>query len=331
MDFYDGLRQGADKPTGGGAYVHEKGFGHEIFNFHRDTDAKYRGYVRPPGSTMGSDTVAGQRINITKLGANASDDRIEGITVFWVATNPVLGGTRVVGWYDDATVFRQWRQSPSPRLLPNGQDAGFMIEAASAHLVSPSDDRVHVVPRATATQTGIGQSNVWYPIEELSTKLLAYRAQVLSGAGLKPQSSPKPKPKIKRAADTEARLHVERTAMDAVIKWCEARALPWSDVSLQKLGWDIEAGEGKLPLRIEVKGSSSPIGDALLELTPNEFAKMTSDEHRDWYRLAVVSVQGTAAKLVMFAWSHDAEAWVGEGFSLVLHPVMSARVQIVTR
>ncbi len=328
MDFYDGLRLGADKPKGGGAYVQEKGFGHEIFNFRREADGKYRGYVRPPGSTMGSATVEGQRLNISKLGAGTSADRIHGVTVFWVATNPVLGGTRIVGWYDDATVFREWRPSPSPRPLPNGHDAGFMIEATKGHLVSPSDDRVYVIPRATSSQTGIGQSNVWYPSPELGAKLLAYPPQVIPGASLK--STPAAtQPKVKRASDTDARLRVERAAMDAVIKWCEARALPWSDVSLQKLGWDIQAGEGKQTLRIEVKGSSSPIGDTLLELTPNEFAKMTSEEHRDRYRLAVVSVQGTSTKLVMFAWSHEADAWVGDGLTLVLHQVMSARVEII--
>lgn len=78
-----------------------------------------------------------------------------------------------------------------------------------------------------------------------------------------------------------------------------------------------------------MKGSSSKIGDALLEVTPNEFAKMTSEEHRDRYRLAVVSVQGTATKLVMFAWSHEADAWVGDGLILVLHQVMSAQVEII--
>jgi Domain of unknown function (DUF3883) len=328
MDFYKGLV--GDKPVGGGAYVRKNGFGHEIFNFRRESDGKFRGYVQPPGTTRKPSTVPSQQINIAKLGASNDADRVHGVTVFWVATDPLQGETRVVGWYDDATVFRQWQPSTTRRRLQNGENAGFMIEAKEAHLISPSDDRVHRVPRATAMQTGIGQSNIWYPPAKLRAKLLAYRRRVGAGATPSPSISAA-SPRIRRTTDTEARLRVERAAMNAVIKWCEARELRWTDVSLRKVGWDIEAGEGKSALRIEVKGSSSQIGAALLELTPNEFQKMTLIENRCRYRLAVVSVQGSNTKLVMFAWSHDAGAWVGDRFALELQPVRSARVKIVHR
>lgn len=322
MDFYEGLRRGADKPKGGGAYVKEEGFGHEIFNFRKDDDGKFRGYVRPPGSGR----VRDQRINIDRLGAASGDDAITGVTVFWAATHPALGGTRIVGWYDDATVHRGWRPSPKKRVLPNGDDAGFMIEASKAHLI-PSDDRLRVLPRATARTTGIGQSNVWYPPDDWAAKLLEYKRKVATG-----QTMPKRRPKhsAARMADTEARLRIERAAMQAAIQWCIDRGLRYEDVSLKKVGWDIEAGEGKGILRIEVKGSSLSIGSALLELTPNEFAKMV--EYRDSFRLAVVAVTKGLPQLVMFAWSHDAGAWIANAgqYALKLHEVVSARVEICT-
>ncbi len=322
MDLYAGIR-GGDTPVGGGKYVEDLGFGHEVFNFESDAKGVFRGYVRPPGQG----NVGSQRINIGRLGAAADDDRVENVLVFWVATHPALGGTRVVGWYDDATVFRGWKASPKKRVLPNGADAGFMVEARSARLL-PSDDRVFVLPRATSAQAGIGQSNVWYAPEEWAKKLVAYREGVLAGRAL-----PKPVdvPRVGRLADTEARLRIERAAMLATIAWCEQRNLPSKDVSLQRLGWDIEAGEGKGILRIEVKGSSLPLGDALLELTPNEFARM--NEHRDSFRLSVVSVQNEAPKttLVMFAWSRDAGSWIGEGgrYTLMVHEVVSARLELL--
>ena len=97
------------------------------------------------------------------------------------------------------------------------------------------------------------------------------------------------------------------------------------------MGWDIEAGKGNGILRIEVKGSSLPLGDAVLELTSNELAKM--NEHRDSFRLSVVSVQGAPPKtsLVMFGWSRDAAAWIGDGgmYTLNIREVVSARVEVL--
>jgi hypothetical protein len=318
MDFYAGAK--GDTPMGGGAYVNERGFGHEIFNFRPDFDGKFRGYVRPPGALR----VRNQRINIDRLGSAKDDDRIRGVTVFWAATHPSLGGTRVVGWYENANVYRGWHPSPKKRVLPNGEDAGFMVEASTARLI-PSDDRTLELPRATSRQTGIGQSNVWYVPAPWARRLLRYRDRVRAGTALgKPASTPT----LGRTSDTEARLRIERAAMAATIAWCKLRGLPARDGSLQRLGWDIEAGQRPALLRIEVKGSSRPIGEALLELTPNEFAMM--GRHRTSFRLSVVSLAGKKPELAMFRWSGDKGAWVASGYEAKLHEVLSARVEVLS-
>ncbi len=316
MDFYEGLR--GDKAVGGGAYVEEHGSGHEVFNFRREPGGVYRGYVRPPGHFRVKD----QRINIERLGAAPDDDRVQNVAVFWTATDPALGGTKVVGWYDKATVYRGWRPSPRKRLA-EGKDTGFMVEAKKAVLI-PSDDRMFTLPRATALQTGIGQSNVWYPPTEWATKLLRYRERVLDGTAFGKRA-----PKVGRTQDTEERLRIEREAMAATMRWCKERGLPTRDVSLKRVGWDIEAGSGKNILRIEVKGSSLPLGRALLELTPNEFAMM--GQHRASFRLAVVSMAKKKPDLAMFRWSGDEGAWVAPGYEAKLHEVLSARVEVVER
>jgi hypothetical protein len=318
MDLYAGLA--GDKPQGGGSYVEEEGFGHEVFNFMADDDGRFRGYVRPP---------RGGRIHIERLGAAAGAKHVSCVTVFWAATNPIRGGTCVVGWYDNATVYRDWKpSSKKTRLLPNGDKAGFVVEAPSTHLIS-SDDRLLDLPRANAKQTGIGQANVWYPPPEWAKKLLDYRKAVMSGNPLGPGPPPPVKPGVAHAADTEARLRIERAAMKVTIAWCEQRGLPWKDVSLQRLGWDVEAGQGKALLRIEVKGSSLPLGAAFLELTPNEFAKMK--EHRGSFRLAVVSIVNDKPMLAMFAWSQDGAAWIADkgALSLKVHEILAARVEVV--
>ena len=318
MDLYAGLA--GDKPQGGGSYVKEEGFGHEAFNFKPDDDGRFRGYVRPP---------RGGSIRIERLGADAGAKQVDGVTVLWAATNPTRGGTYIVGWYDNARVHGDWKpSSKKTRLLPNGDKAGYMVEASTAHLV-PSDDRVLDLPRANAKQTGIGQSNVWYPPPEWAKKLLDYRKAVLSGNPLGPEPPPPAKPGVAHATDTEARLRIERAAMKATITWCEQRGLPWKDVSLQCLGWDVEAGQGKATLRIEVKGSSLPLGAAFLELTPNEFAKMK--EHLESFRLSVVSIVNDKPTLAMFAWSDEAAAWIADNGALMLkvHEVKAARFEVL--
>ncbi len=96
MERYEGLLSG-DEILGGGAYVKEEGRGHEICNF--STDGKWvYGSVRPPG----------HEIDIERIGAKPSDESISGITVVWTASRPT-GGTAVVGWYEAATVFRNYQ------------------------------------------------------------------------------------------------------------------------------------------------------------------------------------------------------------------------------
>jgi hypothetical protein len=317
MDFYQGLKAGRDKPQGGGAFVEENGFGHEVFNFLKDDDGCYRGYVRPP--TAGHVEV--QTLNIDRLGAKPGSNAVHGITVFWVATDPRRGGTRVVGWYEDATVLRRWSPSPRKRTLPDGKDAGFMIQAKSAHLVA-SDDRDLVIPRASATTEGIGQANLWYPPEHWVERLLTYKRTGTNG------EKPRPGRKPPRMQDTERRLEIERIAVRTVISWCEDRGLGYEDVSLKRLGWDIQAGEGSGLLRIEVKGTSAPITEAVAELTPNEFAKMF--EHRDSFRVAVVSVHGRAPVLAMFSWSRERDCWMDSSgqFELAIRKIESAVVSV---
>jgi hypothetical protein len=317
MDFYAGVI-GGDKPTGGGAYVKEHGFGYEVFNFLPDHRGVFRGYVRPPGSGE-------TRIKIEKLAADRGADQIDGVTVFWAATDPKRGGTRIVGWYADATVFREWQPSPRERRVPNGEDAGFFVQAKAARLI-PSDDRTLVIPRAARGVAGIGQANIWYPPASWLQRLYHYQQAVSSGRPLMP---PPRRAAVAKALDAAARLRVESAAVAETIRWCEERGLPWRDVSLARCGWDLEAGEERAMLRIEVKGSSLPIGNALLELTPNEFAKMK--EHRDSFRLAVVSVVPGSQTLVMFAWSEERSAWTtADGsYALALRPVVGARVEVI--
>ena len=155
MDHYQGVTV-ADRPTGGGTWVKEHGFGHEAFNFAQVRN-EYFGYVQPPRSGINER----RGINLARLGAGADDDRLDGVTIAWGATHPKAGGMRVVGWYFAATVFATF-QAPvvtKGRALPDGTVPRFLFRTRDAVLLD-RDERIHDVPRGKG---GMGQSNVWYP------------------------------------------------------------------------------------------------------------------------------------------------------------------------
>ena len=58
------------------------------------------GYVRLPHKRG--------KININKLGAQKDDSYIENMNVIWTAKDP-WGGTCIVGWYKNATVYREFK------------------------------------------------------------------------------------------------------------------------------------------------------------------------------------------------------------------------------
>jgi len=173
MKRYQGVV--GDTPVGGGSYVPQHGFGAEIFNFQHFQEKMY-GFVEAGWTPLKS-------INVTKLGAQRIDRSVSGILVIWVARHPDDKKTLVVGWYENAKVYRD-RQAPPPdshRQQPDGQDAPYFVEAEKDNcLLIPDSMRGLQILRATEPRAGaykaggIGQSNIWY-------------AQDPYGAQIKPQ------------------------------------------------------------------------------------------------------------------------------------------------
>ncbi len=99
MNRYEGLAGKPDKIVGGGRWVHENEFGREVCNFLPCPDGYVYGHI---------ETVHGEndrQIRLEKFGGNG--DSIEGTDVIWTATHPDERGRRVVGWYRNATIFRE--------------------------------------------------------------------------------------------------------------------------------------------------------------------------------------------------------------------------------
>ncbi|MGL5027707.1 MAG: HNH endonuclease [Shewanella oncorhynchi] len=146
MARYDGID--GDSIQRGGSY-NKSEIGHEVCNF-SNVDSKVYGYVQPTG-----------RLNIVKLGAGRNDDYINDVTVIWTA-GPDSGGTAIVGWYKNATVYRdaQKLNAPSELQIHNGISSYRILADASDAVLLPVHKRDFMIPRAI--KGGIGQSNVWY-------------------------------------------------------------------------------------------------------------------------------------------------------------------------
>ena len=162
MKYYKGLE--GDELTDGGAFVREHGWGGEILNFLPFEGYMY-GCVQPPGK---KEVPYNSRIiAIERLGATMNDLFVDGVLVGWVARKPE-GGTYVVGWYRNATVFRKWQKPPQGSRREYGDETlGYYVRArANDCILLTPDERTLRVPRARDPENlgkgGIGQANVWY-------------------------------------------------------------------------------------------------------------------------------------------------------------------------
>ncbi len=171
MKKYEGLTA-HDVPVHGGAHIRGHGYGLDVYNF-----LPYRG-------KMYGFVEAGWKpklccINITRLGASKQAESVSDILVVWVARHCDKPQTLVVGWYNNATVYRERQQAPvgSNRKLPDGTDAPYFVEADRHNCARiPVANRGLEVPRGT--KGALGQKNIWYldsPLgKQFKSKLLEY-------------------------------------------------------------------------------------------------------------------------------------------------------------
>lgn len=136
MTKYQGLRNKNDKIVGGGRYVEENEYGGEICNFLKTDDGNVYGFVE----TSRNDKEL--QIHLERF-FGVKQDSVSGIDVVWIATHPVEGGRRVVGWYRNATLFRhrqKFERPPSKQhRLDQLKDYHIYCSGKNAHLISPED------------------------------------------------------------------------------------------------------------------------------------------------------------------------------------------------
>ncbi|MDV2081237.1 protein NO VEIN domain-containing protein [Marinobacter xestospongiae] len=318
MESYQGNGK-LDKILGGGSYVIEEGMGHEVCNFHGYRGNVY-GYVQPARGHRSASEGSIKLENIVNGGASKNDELIKDVLVIWTATRPE-GGTVVVGWYKEATVYREYQYFKSAPVLhsKNGLEGYRIIGRSKNAMLLPVDERVIQIPRKT--KGGIGQSNVWYGDSKIGREIAIEVNKVAGGKKICP------KPESVRNIDPEHNSKVEKNAIKAVWKYYEDLGYTLESVEKDNVGWDLEASQNKTKLRIEVKGLSGE--SPCIELSPNEY-KAWSEKKR-YYRLAVVTCALSSPRLHICRYSQEEGGWQvssHEGATLKVVEKVAAQVKL---
>lgn len=296
MAEYKGITR-RDKIVGGGAYVRIEQRGHEVCNF-LPANGKVHGYVQPVGS----------QIKIERLGASKEDDMLTDVDVVFTALRPGAGGTVVVGWYKNATVFRHLQrvEGLSETHESNSVDSYWASAAAENAVLLPVDQRNIVIPRGKG---GMGKSNVWFADSPVISKWISKIKRTIGGEVVaKRRGSPRQQNPIKKA-------QIEKSAIELVTVHYEAMGYAVNSVEKDNVGWDLEASKDSITLLLEVKGLSG--SETIAELTPNEYKQMSGYRKSD-YRLCIVTSALSDPYLKVFSLNHVTEKWDSETDGAVL-------------
>lgn len=291
MRLYEGPR--ADDPTRGNfGYLKGRKHGGECFNF-----APKNGQCFGQKSGFGG-------IGISRLGAEKTDQFVDGVLLVWIARNPLTNKTCIVGWYKNARVYHQ-HQNPS--MGKGYRGIPYITEAVekNCHLL-PVNQRVFHIPSRNEVDGGYGQSPVWYGLGKVFINKV--KKYIKNPSVKRTKVSKKPG----RTQNIELRQKIERVAIQHAINFYESDVgggYQIESVEKEASGWDLEATRDGEVLRVEVKGRS--VKNVCAELTPNEYSEM--GKHRESYVVYIVTncLDKKPASHV-FRYMHDSEQWETE-------------------
>lgn len=162
MKFYRGITE-EDKPYNGGKYINDTGDAGEKYNFVAFDDEFVYGYTEPGFTKGGYKDGKHKELHIENIGPSCIDsDHIDGVKVIMCAKDPNANKTVVVGWYENATVYRE------VKVFEKDDEQIWMItkcKKEDAHLIDYKE-RDFVVQRAKDGNRGFGQSNIWFANQE---------------------------------------------------------------------------------------------------------------------------------------------------------------------
>ena len=223
------------------------------------------------------------RLALHRIDDSIVDEQGElgGVTVIFVATDrnarQHTERQRIVGWYKNATIHREYQDDPTGL---RGQNRYNLSSHAKDAVLLPTRLRVQPIPRAKPGT--MGQSNVWYPLEENGesrnspwlAEALAY-VDSYSGDNLIKEPGTElaqaAQAELENAAgfesDQRIRNAVEEHAMKVVTRHYKGLHYKVEDKHKTQ-PYDLECTKGGRLRYIEVKGTRT-LGRQVL-LTPNE-------------------------------------------------------------
>lgn len=272
MTFYRGCTDN-DQIVGGGS----KGDvdNHEIYNF-LPIKGYFYGYVQPDTRYK---TIAVERL----VGSKSKEENVDDVLVVWTSTRQ-NGGTVIIGWYKNATVYRTCQKIHTPER----NDYGYYVKARTEDcvLLTP-DERTFIIPRKreNGNKKGLlGKSNIWYAdsddeyIKNLRTEVIKYISDYQSKFS---------ETHRQRKINVDEKRKVEESAIKVVTERYKVLGYNVKSVEKKNKGWDLEASLNNSELlHIEVKGLK--YDDLRVHISTNEYSKMTDPATNFSYRLCVV-------------------------------------------
>lgn len=145
----------SDKPVNGGEY-NKTQIGHEIHNY-KGCNGKYYGYVQSKNDV----------INVKNIDKMAVGDSIDNVLVIWISTKPT-GGQFIVGWYKNATVYREHQKVPNEAMVERHlKDHNFYNIYSENVFLLPIEERKFPI-------TEMGRTNVWFGKTETNLRVIDY-------------------------------------------------------------------------------------------------------------------------------------------------------------
>jgi hypothetical protein len=287
MRDYEGVKND-DIPIGAGSWVKDHKDGGEVCNFLK-VNNKYYGYVRVQRN---------KNIAIERIGSKITDNRIDNILVIMFARDPHFGGQYIVGWYNNATLYRKLQELSNNKRL--NHTSYFCVSKPKDVLLINPQYRFFKIP-----DDGPGQSNIWYLNEYNNKKYIEEVINYINNPDLY-FKTPKKK-KGYRNIDFIKRQQVEIKAMEKTDEFFSIRGYKVSYVHKEKLGWDLEVTKAGKKYYIEVKGLSNDLEQ--FELTPNEYSK--SKDLVNMYKICVVdNALNNRSNLNIFSYSKTHNSWI---------------------
>lgn len=177
MSFYKGKQN--DKLEGNFRYIKENADGGEKHNFApiiADGKECCYGFVEPGFTKGGYEKGRQRQIHIEKItDAGNPKEKLDKVLVVWCAKMPGTKRSVIVGWYQNATVYRKVILMPYDKNTDRGlPQFGYWVNAIAAKedcVLLPIKERekdIWTVYRKNQNNSGFGfgQSNMWYARED---------------------------------------------------------------------------------------------------------------------------------------------------------------------